>query len=493
MNDPRTGGGKTADLQAAFEWLSSPPATVPEDELPLLLTHATAIRAAALEPRQRIEIAGLLHDRALIAARRLLPGLREASLPLSRRTGQIVREMQGILLVQAEEALAWTMPQTPERDPSADGLGLWRAAASLSLHLQISSHVAAPYGTGIWQLLNEALAAAQALGCAEVHPRGRDGSIRDLYLRACLLACAQPASMTSREIGLAADYIERFASRAEFLPRDKAAEAGGAFWIDPGRDAPPTSFSRRPAPDDALCFACERLAQLAEEQADALEAGAGSTELDLPVEAATPGGRSVLRRLARHWGRPGKRRFPRRRQSFRAELCVGLPSVRQIFADDGRTTETTQWLVTNESPDGYALMHASGRTGTLHPGDMAAVRTEQNAKWQACVVRWVLSENPEHLELGLQILAPRAQPATLLPLTGTAGEGRIEALTLPALPPFRPHEALIVPPGSGLGPGQKLVLMSERGNLGIREIRTLHVEEQTACILAVAFETDPGD
>ena len=51
----------------------------------------------------------------------------------------------------------------------------------------------------------------------------------------------------------------------------------------------------------------------------------------LPGFAASPGGHGVLRRLATLWGHPAKRKFPRRRQSYRADLCSGLDRLWQLL------------------------------------------------------------------------------------------------------------------------------------------------------------------
>ncbi|EKE16563.1 MAG: hypothetical protein ACD_10C00912G0001, partial [uncultured bacterium] len=64
-------------------------------------------------------------------------------------------------------------------------------------------------------------------------------------------------------------------------------------------------------------------------------------------------------------------------------------------------------MVTNESPDGYALMHISGNTNGLHVGDIIALQAlgehvETPAAWHVCLIRWAISENPEHIELGLE-------------------------------------------------------------------------------------------
>lgn len=479
------------DLQAIHDWLATPPAPQAEDELAPLHAHLTALGEAHASADLCRTVLDRLHDRAHAVLNRLQPQLIGVALPLSRRIRHTVRGMQGVLLALAEDYLRLPEQALAVQDAPTEQT-TWRALNALALHLQISNCVAAPYGVGIWKLAHHTFRTALARDHAERHIPGTDGTIADIYLRACLLASAQPASFTSREIGLAVDYIRRFASRATFLTGNAHEEAEGVFWIDPDRDAPPTSAARRPAPAGALCFACERLAQLAEEQIDALDAGASIADLDLPEAAVSPAGHGVLRRLAHHWGHPGKRRFPRRRQNYRAELHIGLTALCQLYGSEPASAgETTHWLVTNESPDGYAVMHTAGKTGRLVAGDIVAISTEQHRDWQVCIVRWALSENPEHLELGVQILSRQALPAQLAIPGSNADDARRQALVLPALPPIRPYEALVVTTGTAGVCGQRMILVTERENLEIREIRTARLEEQTARIEVIAFEAAP--
>lgn len=478
------------DLRATLAWLATPPPAQAEEDLAPLHAHLTAVRDTRTAPVQRRKVLDMLDARAKAAVRRLLPEIVGVSLPLSRRSRQTVRGMQTLLLMLAEDHLQPGEDIRMKRSGS-DPLSAWRALDALAGHLLISGYAGAPYGPGVWKMAHRIYRTAADAGYASAHIREAGCTIEDTYLRACLLACAQPASFTSREIALVVDYIARFSSRAVFIAHAAADAAEGVFWIDPDRDAPPTSAGRRPAPAGALCFACERLAQLAEEQVDALQAGARAAALDLPESADTPAGHGVLRRLAHRWGHPGKRRFPRRRQNYRAELCIGLGAVRALFDGKPETdVEPTQWMVTNESPDGYAVMHVAGKTGRLAAGDAVAVRSENKADWQVCIVRWAQSENPEHLELGLQIVATHAIAATLVTPGDTAQGRRWPVLALPALPPIRPDEALLAPTGTAAAGAQKLILLIERENLEIREIRATGLGEQTAAVELITFVPD---
>ena len=486
------------DIRAILDWLATPASEKAEDELEPLHRHLTALRNTRTPPHQRHKVLDLLYTRAHSAIERLLPGLTGVSLPLSRKTRHTVRGAQDILLMVAEDYLA-TLDDRDEhlikglRRPRETTL--WRILDALYYHLLISDYAAAPAGVGVWRMLHRAFRTAAEEDHAGTMIQGADATLQDLYLRALLLACAQPASFTSQEIVLVADYVRRFANRAVMLGTGNNVEAESGFWIDADQDSPPTADKRRPPPDGALRFDCERLAELVEEQLQALDAGITADALDLPPLAASAAGHGVLRRLAQYWGHPAKRRFPRRRQNYRAVLCVGLEALWQLFREDHtRAGDITSWMVTNESPDGYALMHVSGKTSKISAGDIVAVRTENSEEWQICIVRWAQSENPEHLEIGMQILANRATPATLAAPAGSDSAARYAVLILPPVPPLRPYESLITPSGATHASKGKLVLMLEKENLELREIRATGLDEQTSSIemLSIRFDPMPG-
>lgn len=484
-------------LRALTEWLRAPASADAGDELPPLRTHLLALREASLAAPQRQRLLDLLHARARAAIVRLLPELEEVVLPLPRRLRQRVRGMQDVLQLLAEDYAA---PPGPAVDaPPAPGPGaptalrVWRALDALALHLRISYLAAAPAGIGIWRQMHDLFLAARQNGLAQALPEGVHETPQEIYLNAALLACAQPASFNSGELTLAAAIVSRFGNQVSLAEAPAPEASDSVFWIDPLRDAPPLPATRVPPPADAtLHFDCAPLALLLEQQLGALESGSLPQTLDLPDAVAAPAGRAVLRRLVHYWGQPGKRRFPRRRQSYRAQLCSGLSALWRLFREgDGDAVETSSWMITNESPDGYAVMHVAGKTRRLAVGDVVALRTESGSDWQICLVRWAMSENPEHLELGLQILAPRAQPALLAVTDGTGAGERRPVLILPRIPTLRPEEAVIAPSGTTEA-DTRMVLLIERENLEVREIRPTHLDEQTGSVEIFSIETDAG-
>lgn len=476
------------DLSPVFSWLDAPPPANAADALSPLLKQLVCLRSGQCAPAQHALALERLYARSTSVVATLTPSLTDASLPLQRKTRQLVRSMQDVLLTLADELFATLNSDTvqlAQRD-----ITLWRCLEALAQHLLISDLAASPAGNGIWRQLHQTYEMALRLQIADHQPEGASCRLQDVYYSAVLLGCAQPASFTSTEVDFVATYLKNFAERVDLAPT-----ASPKFWIDPRRDAPPIASARKPLPPDtpARQFSCDRITTGLKQQLSALEAGSTPAQLKLPEFAATPAGRGVLRRLISYWGAPGKRRFPRRRQSYRAALCAGLDNLWHLFQEgEAAAIETSSWMITNESPDGYAAMHVSGRTGSLSVGDLIAIRTESGDNWQICIVRWALSENQEHLELGLQILATRAVPALLaLPAT-TEGRKRLSVLILPKIKTLRPTEMLVVPTGTLNDHSRNLILVIEKENIEIREVRSTQLDEQNSHIEVFSIEPDPS-
>jgi hypothetical protein len=423
-----------------------------------------------------------LYEHCMEVVKSRLPSLSEMYLPIPRKYRRIIRNIQEALDILAD-FLSGDINDLPP-------LTLWRVLRLLSRHLFISSLTASPPGAGIWRRLHQAYTLADRQGVAQAVPQGAARSPRDEYHAAILLGCAQPTSFTSREIFFLEAYAERFAGEIDV--DHVRGDSPVAFWIDPDSDAPATPYSRKsPRPGAPVRnFSCCKLALLLENQLAALESGISPERLDLPSFAATSAGLGVLTRLVHSWGNPGKRRFPRRSQNHRGELCLGFDDLCHLYGPARQPINDSTWMITNESPDGFAVMHLSGQTHAITVGDIAALCRENEDYWQLCIIRWALSENPKHVELGLQILSTQAYVADVaLPAEKEAVVHHRTALVLPTRSMLRQNEALLVRAGALEGHSENLVLVIERDNVEIREISSIQCDERNSLIELYAIES----
>jgi hypothetical protein len=487
------------NVKPILEWLALSHGQTGSEETQGLQQQLLNVRGTPLPNAQRLKLLDLLYGHASKITLAQLPALREVTLPISRRTRQQVRIIQDLLEALAQDYLNTLAdlfdPQAADK-PRPPLTALHRAMQCLSWHLLISELVAAPSGKGIWQQFHATFRTSRQLELATTEVPGDGQRFQQIYLSNLLVAVAQPASFTSLELEFISQYVSKCA-HAPQLSDEAPIGHNGVFWIDPDRDTPAHALLRRPPPPETtvLYFACDVIAQEASGHLTALEQGKTAAELDLPAFADTHGGRGVLRRLSKLWGRPARRKFPRRRQSYRAELCSGLNRLWHLFNGSDPKPDTSEWMITNESPDGYAMMHVTGSTEQLRVGDIVAVhplRDEATADDERyiCIVRWALSENPEHVEVGMQVLAPHAIPVVLALPENQQPPSRTSALLLPKLPPLRPLEALVVPSGVLDDPSQKMVVLVEQNNLAVLELRVTQLNEQTSSIEIFTVEPD---
>ena len=489
--------GKPDGIARLQGWLRTPRAPHDSDEYANQLQHLQALGECAATLPQRMAVLDALYLRLHAALDGTAATLTTLPLPLPRKQKLTLRAAQDCLLNLARALLGSLSEHSPRHGLGvhfAHNLGhppelvLWRALRCLGRHFQLSALVAAPAGHDLWRELHHVFQRAQALDLLDTHPDPDGQSLADTYFATILHACAQPTSLSVEENRCVADLLAH--SRGLIDPE---GESPPTFILDLARDAP--AFSAfRPPPDLAIPFAfsCKRLCARLRVQEAALTRGIGARALELPGFAETPSGRSLLRRLASRWNSPAKRRFPRRRQGYRGQLLAGLDALRELFRHAANhPPPSTQWMIINESPDGYAAMHVSGDTGNFAAGDIAALRTETGDRWQLCIVRRVESAHPEHIEVGLQILPGDAAPASLIrPASSDTPTERHAVLLLPPIPPLR-NSALLVAPNHALPDAPcEFLLVTERHNLEIREMRSLGCEERNARIALFHIEND---
>lgn len=454
----------TTAIAATLQWLTSPPDSDPSRELAVLAQHLAELGKTTIKAEQRNELLELLHWRALTAVSKLRPLLADITLPIPAAARSAARSAKTAL-----EALA-----AAHADAAADAPTpalLLHALQALASHLLIGALAASPPGVGIWWQMHKLYAAA----AADASEPSTTKLIDEVYFRAQLLACTQPATLTARELTLVDAAIASIAVLPD-RPAAPSIDYTGLFWIDPAHDLSATAATRKTPPPNLAVrwFACDRSAIALTAIVDAIESGKKPAIFALPEFAATPAGIATLRRVARCWDSPAKRRFHRRRQHLRASLLAGMGAVRELLRSGNGST--SEWMITNESPEGCAAMHVAGPTGRIDIGDVVALRFDGEHNWQICVARWAQSENPEHLELGLQRLAPEAAAAILV-----APELRAPALVF-TTPGDPPRPTLLVAAGAlGTSP-KKAILLTERHNLDVRETTTGVCLEQTACI-----------
>ncbi len=486
----------TEDERVLIAWLEAEPAASVADDLAAFRARLGAGGAAALA------VLDAASARLLDMAERMRAHLLALQLPVPADQYELAERLCGALLDVAA--------RFDERAGEPGRAGVERAALSLSgLDLLtevfvLSSLVAAPAPAGSWRVAHRLARSADVLRAAPDEPA------RCAYLRIVAIATAQPEGLTGRELAWAFQFLDaRVLGAAGF---DDGAPDGGAaaWWIDPTADQVPQAVARTSAPEPLVqarrlwSFNPRPMAQKLGECLEWVTAHMTAAELAgmqceveplAADEAGFPAGLSpletlaLLRRLRGYWMATPVREQPRRQSQYAVQVCIGLGTIWEL-GQQGRSSpgQVREWVVLNESPGGLAVMSVAGAPGNVEAGAALALRRDPEQAWSVCIVRWVRSELPGQIELGLQLIGTSFQ-AVKVGFRGRAAQEMAPALALPVMEPVRRHPAMLAPAGTYAS--RRFVFVRDGKGVYVAQARALGLDMQTPGVELFQYEIDP--
>ncbi|BCB28070.1 hypothetical protein SKTS_29560 [Sulfurimicrobium lacus] len=362
-----------------------------------------------------------------------------------------------------------------------------RAIASLGQMLVVCYQTYAPTPAGVWAEMHTLFmyAVEQGIQDEPVLNAEQQSSVNLAYKQALLLALLDPYRLMQGEVNKVLEYLASFGGHAHLQPLMQTSSPSGFFLVRLDSDKPPRALAHDSTVIDArtdILLNTIELARLLHQQIQRLEAGVNPKSLLLPVSANDFGFPNLLRRMLKHWGIAPKRLFNRMQNSARMDICAGIRAIHYFLSGEsasnadnqpdspgiqGQNTEITleladspfdktshqtyvskNWLIINESAGGLALSKDPKTDAQVRVGEIIGLRPESNEAWNIGVVRWVSSENPNHLQLGAQMLAPTATPALIRPVIASIGTLFQPALLLPEIPALKQPATLLALRGS---------------------------------------------
>jgi hypothetical protein len=173
-------------------------------------------------------------------------------------------------------------------------------------------------------------------------------------------------------------------------------------------------------------------------------------------------------------------------------VCCGLDTIWKMLREPGSARQTrlsSEWMVVNESPTGYAIMQVTGTANDLSPGMALALRRSDEELWTLCVVRWIRTETPEQIELGLQVIANTAKPVTVGFRNANQTRPMRPALVLPPVAALGRQQSILAP--AGTYSARRFMLVSDTNRLYVAQGRLLSLDMQTAAVELFQYEIDP--
>lgn len=361
----------------------------------VLLDELVQLRAT---PRQRLELLELARP----VVRRMVRALERhyLNLPLlPPASGQhaaalahglaesMTRGYEGLV-----QSLSGALRARPGRQIAA--IALQRATSAVGGQLFLHSLLYTQAEAGLWARLHKLYAMAEAAALEGVAvtdtllPAG-SGSVHAAYMRALLIASAQPSQL--RQPALMALY--RAASRWAQQVALHQNPPDALFVVQLDQDAPPCLHlaSHVTAEPHLLFFDPRPLAS-------ALTEGTPMTLSDV-----------LSRHLRWVWLGPRRRRYPREPGGGHFDICLGLAGVHSQLSGDEQQAACHQVQARDRSQGGYRLEWQGETPHELRVGSLAALRDSAQGTWRVGEIRWVQSAI-ERVHFGVALLPSSVRP-----------------------------------------------------------------------------------
>lgn len=483
------------------EWLDDLPLTNPTEVCRTLDDEIGALNRQKVALEKRLKLLELYRSAIL----KILPAMEEqyvaVRLPQPGKNRQMAEQARQLLMELANGYKIILLDYQNARITLGKGkialTAAQRALSALSRILVICYQTYVPAPSGIWFELHQIFrfAIEQDIANETIADEERDSSVNLVYKQTLLLALSNPYHLSPGEAAYIQSYLAVFGGLAQLQAFTQTGNPIGLFLAQTHSDKPP-----KPLPQDLdevdnrsdILLNTLELAHALHHHIERLNAGESPKTMRLPDAAREANYRGLLKRLLKIWSAAPKRRFNRTQNISSTQVCIGLPSLHHFLggrepdastdlsfvqpAEDQRFT-SGKWLVINESAGGLALSGAFEPLPQIRPGDVIGLKADGADKWQVGAVRWVKSGKADHLEIGAQLVAPKADPARIKPSIAGPAETFQAALLLPEILLLKQPETLIAPRGT-FGPQRELLL--ELDGKTTQAVRAVKLVEQTA-------------
>lgn len=407
---------------------------------------------------------------------------------------------------------------------------LERAIRYLGEVLLRSYQMYMPAPSGLWKEIHSFYRYAEQHG-REQHVFVVEGveegaTVARSYLQALMLGLCGPYQLPQNECHQVNAFLARWASKATIGSVTLGVDPVGHFLIDLESDHSAAPYPRdvplHAAPSLRALNAIE-LARVVHDFSKRLQKGATPNTLGLGFECIGSSCVDTLKRMLRFWGMAAQRQFSRRRSLQPLSLCVGLNAIhffasgqrpftppqaaavstdRAVLLPDRVALEAelleerpvtaplpelfrvdSRWQVRDESAGGLSLVRSGDLGVPIRVGDVVGIQNTVLQQWRIGVVRWVKSADPKHVEMGVEMLAPRSLPVAVRP-AGMTTAAYSQGLLLPPIEALRQPASLLVARGS-CQPGEDIEVAE--GEQPSRRVRVLNTVERSGAFAQVVF------
>lgn len=371
------------------------------------------------------------------------------------------------------------------REKATQALVIQRAIRYLTGTLAVSYQTYSPSPVGTWKEIHSLYSHAENLGLIDIEVEDSFNkaetacNIGHAYKQALLLDFSDPYHLPPRMVDWTHHYLDRWAPLAQLTAPTSTYHPTCQFLIDQQNDHAGIAYTTGTVPEDPKRYRILNTVELARQvhtQLTQLTNGEKPPTEGLQEYFFQEGGQDLLRRLVNAWGVNPQRSFRRSQATDRRmEIAVGMDRInywinggkkfvvsssfvgpvpqRTMIASEtvkqkdmqipGR--ELSLWDVEDEGAGGLALSKSGQIRLHILVGDLLVTRTPGDGNpWSVGVIRWVRSAGTSNIEIGIQHLAPRADPVVIKTVNESGKESDfLPALLLPEIKPLKQPQTLI--------------------------------------------------
>ncbi len=274
----------------------------------------------------------------------------------------------------------------------------------------------------IWSDLHQLYFSAvqQNLDMIEVpEPQNKNNasSINLAYVHTLLVALADPQHLEKADIQRVFNYLSNLAKLGIVRGIGSIDDTSGLFLIKLDSNKPPIPFvksqSAPNASNDILLITLD-VARKMHQHLQLLKAGKLPPDNILPADAVESHYEDLLTYLIKHLGATPKRLFSRAKKDNKVHLVFGISDIHETLKNPiNNTTKISVWQVQNTSASGYALKKFQPTEVSIKVGDFVAMKESTSSDWSIAVLRWIIADEHNQLDIGLQLIAPNVSTVSI--------------------------------------------------------------------------------
>ena len=489
------------DARACAEWLQTLPLINVGPSHGRLLGEIEELNCCELPVSERLKILELLREPVLFVQAEQSKKFANRAVPLAKPEREILMNVVALWTafgygyqhcLQSLAGMSTGLVASGGQLALACQRALWCASQQVTEHFRCYQDIS---GQG-WALLHRLYTFAEERKLADQqveHPVHRDQwktTCMETYVQPLLLQAANPSEHTSRQLGLAARWLDRWGNNARIRRTAPAVASGAAqpLLVDLAGSSGPRRLPHADdapvkAPDTQRYLDLEDLSKSIKSRLALLKKGDAPASLGLGEDVPTQLAEHLLALLHRQWCEGKPEQSPARKSaSGMAELATGMGAMHFYitglpFRQPGEARELTkaqreeiatfgristhaddeyavqhglaleQWHIRDESLAGLRLERKSGPGRFVHT-QLMAVRPADARHFLLGTTRWLVVDENYGLKAGMRAL-PGIPQGIAIRATGlnAMADKYVPALMVSAVPALRSPESLVLPVG----------------------------------------------